>query len=125
MTTGPEDKRRYRLSEIADALDVPLARVRTLRARGHAAMGGGDGAAGAWRTYSIDDAVAIGCVLSLIDKGLAANVAAGIVAGGGTAIRIASHPTRDVWIERRIGDTVSVSVNASAHYRKLKERLDR
>ncbi|WP_334150364.1 hypothetical protein [Hyphomicrobium sp.] len=156
------DERQYRLSEVADALGVPLARVRTMRTRNQTAMwdAGIDEPERVWRDYSIDDAVAFACVLDLIEKGLAADVAASIVGNSRAHIKAGPHPRAahhtDVWIgavffadgrahvggqlcdllidiekkvrhEIRAADdgngTAVFIVNASTHFRKLKEAL--
>ncbi|CFX34594.1 protein of unknown function [Candidatus Filomicrobium marinum] len=101
-----EDK-PYRLSDIADALGIPLTRVRTMRARGHTGMwdSGVDESADdfgrGWRTYSFTDAVAFACVLELIERGVAADVAGSVIGNcrGWLAGHHADAPAlADTWI---------------------------
>lgn len=161
-------ERKYRLRDIAAAHDIPLARVRTMRARGQTAMhdsgvddGLDDARPGSWRPYSLLDAVAFGCVIELIQKGLTPDAAANIVGNCNGFIAEWNHPSsahhNDIWIgavffdegrahvggplgdvlvdaekkvrrEIRVADggtgTGIILVNASAHYRKLREALD-
>lgn len=102
-------ERKYRLSDIAAALDIPLTRVRTMRARGQTAMhdsgfddGLDDARPGSWRPYSLLDAVAFACVLDLMQRGLAPDAAANLVGnclgfiGEGPHPRGAHHT--DIWV---------------------------
>lgn len=102
-------EQRFRLSEIADALRVRLARLKTLRARGQLGtldtgledgteyLAGGQG----WHSYSLLDAVAMACVLDLMKRGLNADVAGNVVFNCRQFIA-AHHPDSpsmaDVWL---------------------------
>ncbi len=159
--------RTYKLSEVAAALDVPLARIRTMRARNQtamwdAALAEGKEAGREWRDYWIADAVALACVLELVERGLNADEAAKIVTRCRKFIMAGPHPRSaaraDVWIgvlhlleapvpvggqfcdlvldvEKRVRDNIKAApegagggaglilVNASHHFRRLKETL--
>jgi len=93
------DDRSLKLSDVAALIDMPLARLRTMRARGQTAMwdtdmgeARGEGTERGWREYSITDAVSLACVLELIERGLNADVAASIVAGCRRFLYDANHP---------------------------------
>lgn len=93
------DDRKLKLSDIAALIDMPLARLRTMRARNQTAMWDagvdetpGEDAGRGWRDYSVTDAVAVCCVLELIERGLNADVAASIVVGCRQFLYDANHP---------------------------------
>lgn len=93
------DSRKLKLSDIATLIDMPLARLRTMRARNQTGMHDdgvaetlGEDAGRGWRNYSVADAVAISCVLELAERGLAIDVAASIVSGCRQFIHDADHP---------------------------------
>lgn len=100
------EDRTFKLSEIAAALDVPLARVRTMRSRNQTACWDsgleGEDAGRGWRDYWITDAVALACVLELVEGGLNADEAAQIVVQCRSHIKAGPHPRSaahaDVWI---------------------------
>jgi hypothetical protein len=75
--------RNFKLSEIAAALDVPLARVRTMRARNQTACWDSgreaEDAGRGWREYSIVDAVSLASVIEMVERGLNADEAAKVV----------------------------------------------
>lgn len=93
------DDRSLKLSDIAALIDMPLARLRTMRARNQTAMWDagvdetpGEDAGRGWRDYAVTDAVALACVLELIERGLNADVAASIVVGCRQFLYDANHP---------------------------------
>lgn len=125
-------ERKYRLSEIADANGVDLARVRSMRARGHTAMwdtGIGETAddhGRGWRRYSLADAVALGCVLELMARGLSAEVADRIVSNCNGWLA-GHHPDSPALADAWIG---VVHLNGSAghvggHLAKVLAEIDR
>jgi hypothetical protein len=98
--------RNFKLSEIAAALDVPLARVRTMRARNQTACWDSgreaEDAGRGWREYSIVDAVSLASVIEMVERGLNADEAAKVVLACRKFLMPAQHPRSasraDVWI---------------------------
>jgi hypothetical protein len=93
------DNRKLKLSDVAVLVDMPLARLRTMRARNQTAMWdagvseiAGEGAGRGWRDYSVTDVVALCCVLELAGRGLSIDVAANIIANCRQFIHDADHP---------------------------------
>lgn len=101
------EDRTFKLSEIADVLDVPLARIRTMRARGQTAcwdadLKEGEEAGRGWRDYHITDAVALASVIELVDRGLSPDVAGQIITPCRKFIKAGPHPRAahraDIWV---------------------------
>ena len=103
-----QDAPTFTLLQIANALDVPIARVRTMRARGQSAMWDSgsdapdDGGRTVARQYSLTDATALACTLEFIERGMTADMASGIASNCRHFIHDGPHPRAphrtDVWI---------------------------
>lgn len=87
------------ISELAQVVGVPLSRIKTMRARGQTAFWDAepgivldDEQGRVWRRYTVTDAVALACVVELIERGLSADVAAEIVSNCRGHILAGPHP---------------------------------
>lgn len=96
-----DDSRSLLLSDVAKLAGIPLARLRTMRARGQSATWDAgseehavaDAGAG-WRRYDMIDAISVMAVLDLMKRGVAADVASSIVGNCRQFIHSARHPRK-------------------------------
>jgi len=105
------NEQRLKLSDIAAALGVPLTRLKTMRARGQSGTWDAwtedipaDVAGPGWRFYSMTDAVALACVLDLVERGVNSDVAGSIIWNVRQHIYDGPHP--------RVGSPADIFVGA-------------